>query len=365
MRSSSVIGELAHGTSVLYRRRRAQLNTRVPPLAIAQPADQRRSRSRPAQERCPWRPVSAPLEPRLEPPPTVRAMSTARNTSAASALAGLAIPLVALAFLALARAVHGRRWRRPNKGCIGAYHWPVTPFDKAHPVRANFGDPRTRFDGPNSAQTLLAGDGTFSFHQGVDISAPDASPVYAVASGTVVRARGGRVTVECGNGRSIQYWHIEPAVRVGNRAVAGETVLGFIQAEARARPPDPSRAQPPCEPARSPGTSPPTRDRTAPKVLEIAVRQRGGRLRFVAEAVDAPALAVPGRWNGFPVTPARITWRIERNGRVVGANPRRARRPHFGAAERRRSGRPSRAGRTRTGRSSRARSSSSGPERTS
>ncbi len=242
-------------------------------------------------------------------------MSTARNTSAASALAGLAIPLVALAFLALvvqSTAAAGSS----EKGCIGAYHWPVTPFDKAHPVRANFGDPRTRFNGPNSAQTLLAGDGTFSFHQGVDISAPDASPVYAVASGTVVRARGGRVTVECGNGRSIQYWHIEPAVRVGNRAVAGETVLGFIQLKRehvhlthleRNRPVNPL----------APGHLAPYRDRTAPKVLEIAVRQRGERLHFVAEAVDAPALPVPGRWNGFPVTPARITWRIERNGRVV------------------------------------------------
>ena len=44
-------------------------------------------------------------------------------------------------------------------------------------------------------------------------------------------SRGGRVTVDCGNGRSIQYWHIEPTVRVGQRAVAGKTVLGFIQAK--------------------------------------------------------------------------------------------------------------------------------------
>lgn len=38
---------------------------------------------------------------------------------------------------------------------------------------------------------------------------------------------------------------------------------------------------------------------------------------FVAEAIDAPALSVPGRWHGFPVTPARLSWRIERDGRVV------------------------------------------------
>jgi hypothetical protein len=186
-------------------------------------------------------------------------------------------------------------------------------------VRANFGDPRTRFAGPDSRRTLLAGDGTFSFHQGVDISAPDGSPVYAVASGTVTRARGGRVTVDCGNGRSFQYWHIEPSARVGQRAVAGKTVLGFIQAKRehvhlthleRHRPVNPL-AQ---------GHLTPYRDRTAPRVVRIAARQLepgSGRVRFVAEAIDMPALPVPGRWHGFPVTPARVTWRLERDGRVV------------------------------------------------
>ena len=242
-------------------------------------------------------------------------MTTARNTSAARGLAALAIPFIAISVLALAVQSTATA-RSSNEGCIGAYQWPVRPFDKAHPVRANFGDPRTRFDGPNSNQTLLEGDGTFSFHQGVDISAPDGSAVYAVASGTVVRARGGRVTVDCGNGRSIQYWHIGPVARVGQRAVAGETVLGFIQTKRehvhlthleRNRPVNPL----------APGHLAPYEDRTSPEVHGIAVRERGSRLHFVAEAVDAPALPVPGRWHGFPVTPARVTWRIERNGRVV------------------------------------------------
>jgi murein DD-endopeptidase MepM/ murein hydrolase activator NlpD len=242
-------------------------------------------------------------------------MSTARNISAARGLAALAVPLVAVSLLALVLQSTADA-KSSNEGCTGAYRWPVKPFDKAHPVRANFGDPRTRFDGPSSNQTLLEGGGTFSFHQGVDISAPDGSPVYAVASGTVVRARGGRVTVDCGSGRSIQYWHIEPAVRAGNRAVAGETVLGFIQAKRehvhlthleRSRPVNPL----------APGHLTPYADRTEPEVLGVAIQRRAGRLHFVAEAVDTPALAVPGRWHGFPVTPARLTWKIERNGRVV------------------------------------------------
>ena len=65
-----------------------------------------------------------------------------------------------------------------------AYGWPV-PFDRPHPVRGNFGDPRTIFAGPPTERTLLSGPGAFQFHDGIDISAPDGTTVYAVASGTV------------------------------------------------------------------------------------------------------------------------------------------------------------------------------------
>src|SRR5262245_35560893 len=56
----------------------------------------------------------------------------------------------------------------------GAYGWPVKPFDRQHPVRGVFGDPRI-------------GETSHSFHFGVDVSAPDGTPVYATATGTVVR----------------------------------------------------------------------------------------------------------------------------------------------------------------------------------
>src|SRR5690349_19886335 len=65
-----------------------------------------------------------------------------------------------------------------------AYQWPVKPFHVQHPIRGSFGDPRTVFAGPPSADGLR-GPCVCSFHEGVDISAPDGTPVYPVESGTV------------------------------------------------------------------------------------------------------------------------------------------------------------------------------------
>lgn len=251
-------------------------------------------------------------------------MTTSRTTSIARAsLALAALSLVGVAALVLALA--SSAWAgSASTGCTGSYGWPVKPFDRAHPIRGSFGDPRTVFSGQRSDQTLLESDGSFSFHQGLDISAPDGSPVYAVASGTVTRARGGRVTVECGNGRSFQYWHIEPVARVGQHAVAGKTLLGFVQPKRehvhlthleRGRAVNPLAAM----------RLTPYRDATVPKVLAVSLKRRGTLLDLSAEAIDMPSLPVPGRWHGFPVSPALVTWRIESNdGRVV-VGPRVAR----------------------------------------
>jgi hypothetical protein len=202
-------------------------------------------------------------------------------------------------------------------GCAGGYHWPVRPFDEAHPIRGGFGDPRTVFDGQPSERTLMAGDGGFSFHQGLDISAPDGSPVYAVSSGTVVRARGGRVTVDCRNGRSFQYWHIDPVARVGQSAVAGKTLLGFVQPKREHIHLTQLQHGLAVNPL-APGRLAPYRDTTTPAVVSISIRRTGAELSLFAEAIDWPALPVPGRWHGFPVTPALVAWSVEDStGRIV------------------------------------------------
>jgi len=49
-------------------------------------------------------------------------------------------------------------------GAATAYPWPIKPFHKQHPIRANFGDPRTRFW--NTMLTDgLDGPGLFQFHK--------------------------------------------------------------------------------------------------------------------------------------------------------------------------------------------------------
>ena len=54
----------------------------------------------------------------------------------------------------------------------GMYSWPLKPFDQAHPVRGYFNDPR--ISGKSRA-----------FHFGIDIAAPNGTPVYAVRAGVV------------------------------------------------------------------------------------------------------------------------------------------------------------------------------------
>ena len=256
------------------------------------------------------------------------AMTTSRKTStgALAALLGSFLSL-AIAGLVLDSAAQANS---AGTGCTGAYRWPVKPFDRQHPVRGNFGDPRTVFEGRRSQSTIESGDGMFQFHHGVDISAPDGSPVYAVADGTITRTHGDRVTVDCPNGRAIQYWHITvpAAVRVGQHAVAGKTLLGYILPKREHVHLTQLEGGQPVNPL-SHGRLEPYRDGTRPSLLALSFRRSdlgaairpdrvSGRVYAYVEASDTPALPVPGRWNGFPVTPAVVSWRIETaRGRAV------------------------------------------------
>jgi hypothetical protein len=88
--------------------------------------------------------------------------------------------------------------------------WPLKPFDQQHPIRAGLNE-------------LRAG----SLHVGVDIQAPDGTPIYAVQPGVadVLSQTGPDARVQVGN---YVYWHITPAVHTGEPVAPFKTVLGTV-----------------------------------------------------------------------------------------------------------------------------------------
>jgi hypothetical protein len=215
-----------------------------------------------------------------------------------------------------------------------AYGWPVRPFDKAHPIRGNFGDPRTVFQLGFLADPWN-GPGKFSFHNGVDISAPADTPVYPVASGIAHPSGNAQVDVVAplpdGTRRVFQYDHIKLNVTDGQPVVARKTILGFVQASAGHVHLDEIDGFEVTNPLRK-GHLTPFVDRTRPRVGSIQLTwassgtQIGpisvcGRISVSAEAFDLPPLRVPAPWTGLPLAPALVTWKVTRlDGRVLIGN---------------------------------------------
>ena len=73
----------------------------------------------------------------------------------------------------------------------------------------------------------MAGSGKFSFHDGMDIDAPNGTLVYPVLSGTAQLYKEG-VTVAVADGRRFIYRHIVPLVHSGQAVTAQRTVLGRV-----------------------------------------------------------------------------------------------------------------------------------------
>jgi hypothetical protein len=199
------------------------------------------------------------------------------------------------------------------------YPWPLKPFHRAHPIRGNFGDPRTVFFGafqPNGVDS----DGVFSFHNGVDISATPGQAVYPVVSGVAHVPNLSTVTVWTPSGRVFQYVHISPTVYQGQKVVASKTVLGHVDAVAGHVHLSEIDKDTVVNPLIR-GHLQPYRDTTKPKVASIEVSSVQGKLvksqgvtggiDIVAEAYDTPSLPVPGSWSGYPVAPAFVFWSLE------------------------------------------------------
>jgi hypothetical protein len=207
-----------------------------------------------------------------------------------------------------------------HAGGAWAYGWPIKPFGRQHPLRANFGDPRTAFMN-EIADNGMNGPGAFNFHNGVDIPARGGQAVYAVASGTAHVQGPGVIDVRSTEHVTFQFAHVEPVVSEGQFVVARRTILGYVQPWAghvHFGEIDDGKVTNPLQQ----GHLTPYSDKIRPHIGSIAVRDsRGhelgllgvrGRVWLTAEAYDVSSVPAPGPWRGFPVAPAAVSWRLER-----------------------------------------------------
>jgi hypothetical protein len=207
-----------------------------------------------------------------------------------------------------------------------AYSWPIKPFGKQHPIRGFFGDPRTVFENGVLAGGF-DGPGIFSFHQGIDISAPDGTPIYPVVSGAAHYLGAATLNVDAGPDLVFQYFHIVPVVGEGQQVVAKRTILGYVQppfAHVHLTEIDAGR---PVNPLQK-GHLAPYVDRTRPTIRDVLFQNQAGmiqtglgicgRVALAVDALDTPPVAVPGKFRGLPVAPALVRWTVMRlDGTVV------------------------------------------------
>jgi len=194
-----------------------------------------------------------------------------------------------------------------------AYGWPIKPFYQQHLVRGYFNDPR------------LSGEES-GFHFGVDISAPDGSPVYAIDPGTV-RVHGQTVAVvPMRGGHRLSYWHVVPAVVKGQR-VRRHQLIGHVVAGAGHVHLAEYKDGTYINPLRLGGLAPYIDD-TVPQIPSMTFFSGGrpiapeavtGTVDITTEAFDTPPVPIPLPWNQAIFTPSLIRWRI-----VQGQNTIRA-----------------------------------------
>jgi murein DD-endopeptidase MepM/ murein hydrolase activator NlpD len=201
-------------------------------------------------------------------------------------------------------------------GSATAYRWPLKPFNRMHPIRAGFDDPRFHLGLESSLS---------AFHFGIDIAAKDGTRIYAVAPGYAHRYADHVTVRRPGTGRTYGYWHVKPAVRSGQH-VKLHQFLGWIMkgwghvhfAESvNGSYRNPLRR----------GALQPYTDKTSPTVASVGFVGSNGESQGLggvngvvdveAEVYDMPPIAPAAPWNVARITPALIMWQLSRDGAAL------------------------------------------------
>jgi hypothetical protein len=193
-------------------------------------------------------------------------------------------------------------------GTAGAtYGWPLKPFDRQHPVRSFFDDPRQE------------GAGAASFHFGIDISARDGTPVYAVVDGVVRLQPDSVALVADEGGRAFSYWHVDPIVADLEHVAAGTAIATIKPGFGHVHFAELNAAGAHVNPLR-PGGIVPYVDSTSPTIVSLfaAAGTRkldgaalSGVVDLLVETYDTPPPPLPAPpWNLTRVAPAFIRWRL-------------------------------------------------------
>ena len=186
------------------------------------------------------------------------------------------------------------------------YGWPIRPFYQQHAIRGYFNDPR--LSGPETG-----------FHFGVDISAPDGTPVYAIEPGRArVRSRALTVSVfPKRGGHLLSYWHVVPEVSTGQR-IKRHQLIGRVAPGAAHVHLAEYKDGTYVNPLRLGGLAPYIDD-TVPQIPALTFYAFGspvppetvsGVVDITTDAFDTSPIPIPDPWNQAIMTPSLIRWRI-------------------------------------------------------
>jgi hypothetical protein len=193
-----------------------------------------------------------------------------------------------------------------------AYSWPIRPFNQQHAIRGYFNDPR------------LAGPET-GFHFGVDISAPDGTPVYAIEGGRA-HVRGFRLSVfPKPGGHQLSYWHVVPVV-ANHQRVRRHQLIGYVMPGAGHVHLAEYSEGTYLNPLRLGGLAPYIDD-TIPQIPKLSFYSFGdpipaervtGVVDVTVDAYDTSPLPLPPpEWAQSRLAPALIRWRIVKGQETV------------------------------------------------